>query len=106
MSAQRLDMYVAGGRDCRQYMDTFRVKIQKILSDLNLQPLEIICCTVDGQEGRIPYKDVVRQYYDQRESVYISDIGKYVNPAKLCGIRTTTGNRRRRFTGSGWSALP
>ena len=83
MNAQRLDMYVAGGRDCRQYMDTFRVKIQKILSDLNLRPLEIICCTVDGQEGRIPYQDVARQYYDQRESVYISDIGKYVNPAKL-----------------------
>ena len=83
MNAQSLDMYVAGERDCRQYMDTFRVKIRKILSELNLQTSEIICCTVDGREGHIPYKDVLRQYNDKLERVYISDIEQYVNPGKL-----------------------
>ena len=57
--------------------------IQAILTDLNLKVSEVICCTVDGQEGAVPYEDVVQQYYDKRETIHIPVIHKYVNPAEL-----------------------
>ena len=83
MNEKALNVYVKGERDCRPYLETFRRVIQAILTDLNLTASEVICCTVDGQEGYIPYEDVVQQYYDKRESIYIPGIRKYVNPAEL-----------------------
>ena len=84
MNEKALNVYVNGERaHCRSYLETFRRVIQAILTDLNLKAKEVICCTVDGQEGYIPYEDAVQQYYDKRESIYIPGIRKYVNPAEL-----------------------
>ena len=83
MNEKALNVYVNGERDCRQYLETFRSVIQAILTDLNLKVSEVICCTVDGQEGAVPYEDVVQQYYDKRDEIYIPGIHKYVNPAAL-----------------------
>ncbi len=83
MNEKALNVYVNGERDCRQYLETFRRVIQAILTDLNLKVSEVICCTVDGQEGAVPYEDVVQQYYDKRDEIYIPGIHKYVNPAAL-----------------------
>ena len=83
MNEKALNVYVNGERDCRPYLETFRRVIQAILTDLNLKASEVICYTVDGQEGRIPYEDVVQQYYDKAERIYIPGLWKYVNPAEL-----------------------
>ncbi|MBR4545104.1 MAG: GTP-binding protein [Oscillibacter sp.] len=83
MNEKALNVYVNGERDCRQYLETFRRVIQAILTILNLKVSEVICCTVDGQEGAVPYEDVVQQYYDKRDEIYIPGIHKYVNPAAL-----------------------
>ena len=83
MNDKALDVYVNGDRDCRPYLETFRGVIRNILDGLHLKTSEVICCTIDGEEGSIPYEDVVQQYYDKQERVYISGIRKYVNPAQL-----------------------
>ena len=78
-----LDVYVTGLRECRSYLYAFRAEIQDILSDMNLKPREVICVTENGQTEEIPYEDVMQQYYDKRETIYIPGIHKYVNPAEL-----------------------
>ena len=85
MDDNALDVYVIGEQDRRPYLDTFRVEILDILQKLNLTPTELICCTADGKTGYIPYEDVLQQYKDGIEKMYIPVIKQYRHPAELLG---------------------
>ena len=84
MNEKALDMYVCGPNDApRQYMENFRAEVQDILMEMNLEATEIICCWINGKEGKIPYKDVMKQYHDGKPEVYISNIQEYSSPSEL-----------------------
>ena len=83
MSETSLDIYVMAVYDSRQYMEEFRALVWQILGEMNISCQEVICCRIDGQEGRIPYEDVLQQYRDKKEEIYISEIKKYISPARL-----------------------
>ena len=86
MDEKGFDLYVHGGRDCREYLNTFRHKIQRILFDMNLKPSEKICRIAEnGAEGRLPYRDVVRMYHDGKGNaeILIPGTGTYVTPIEL-----------------------
>ena len=83
MDETALDVFVVAQHDSRQYMEEFRALIQRILNEMNITSQEVICCKIDGEEGQIPYEDVLQQYYDGRDKIYISGIKKYISPLKL-----------------------
>lgn len=83
MSETALDVYVHAPYDCRQYMEEFRVQIQQILNSMNIKAHEVICCKIGGEEGFIPYEDVLQQYRDGMPKIYIRDIKKYISPVEL-----------------------
>lgn len=83
MDETALDVFVVAPHDSRQYMEEFRALIQRILNEMNIKSQEVICCKIDGEEGQIPYEDVLQQYYDGRDKIYISGIKKYISPLKL-----------------------
>lgn len=83
MSETSLDIYVTADYDSRQYMEEFRALVGQILSEMNISRQEVICCRIDGQEGQIPYEDVLQQYRDKVEKVYIPGIKKYISPFEL-----------------------
>ena len=86
MNEKGFDLYVHGGRDCREYLNTFRHKIQRILFDMNLKPSEKICRIAEnGVEGRLSYRDVVRMYHDGKGNaeILIPGTGTYVTPIEL-----------------------
>ena len=84
MNEKALDVYVTPGRDCRQYMETFRVEIQDILSKLNLKEVsEIICHTVNGREGRVSYQAALSHLYHQKAEIYLANIDAFVSPLDL-----------------------
>ena len=84
MNEKALDVYVTPGRDCRQYMETFRVEIQDILSKLNLKEVsEIICHTVNGREGRVSYQAALSHLYHRKEEIYLANIDAFVSPVDL-----------------------
>lgn len=83
MHETTLDLYVNGTQEQRQYMQEFRKEIQRILDELNIKAEEVICCKIDGQEGQIPYEDVMQQWLDGMKIIYIPGIKKYRSPAQL-----------------------
>lgn len=83
MNETALDVFVVAQYDIRQYMEGFRTLIQQILTEMNIKSKEVICCKIDGEEGQIPYEDVLQQYYDGRDEIYIPGIKKYISPLKL-----------------------
>ena len=84
MDDSSVDVYVRAAQDSRQYMEEFRSEIGRILESLNIIADEIICYTdARGKEGKISYRDVMRQYHDGREEIYISGIEDYVSPTEL-----------------------
>ena len=84
MNEKALDMYVYGPNDApRQYMEILRAEVQDILMEMNLEATEVICCWINGKEGKIPYNDVMKQYHDGKMEVYISNIQEYFSPSEL-----------------------
>ena len=84
MDDSSVDVYVRAAQDSRQYMEEFRSEILRILDSLNISANEIICYTnAQGREGRVPYRDVMRQYNDGREEIYIPGIEDYVSPTEV-----------------------
>ena len=83
MSETSLDIYVTAVHDSRQYMEEFRVLVRQILSEMNISCQEVICCRIDGQEGQVSYEDVLQQYHDKMEKIYIPGIRKYISPFEL-----------------------
>lgn len=83
MSETALDLYVSAEHDRRVYMEELRSEVRRILSDLNIRADEVICCRIDGEEGEIPYEDVIQQYHDGMPKIYIHGIHKYIEPWTL-----------------------
>ena len=106
LKGQVLDIYVMADFDARYYMEEFRFLVRKLLDGLNIDAQELICHRIDGQEGEMSYKSVLRQYRDKRDLVFFDDIEQYISPAELlketylrpdeelehyqCGAGTTT----------------
>ena len=86
MSNGALDVYAKGTHDARVYMHSFRAEILRILNGLGIQAEENICCTIDGKKGKILYEDVLQQFFDGQQKIYISGIRKYISPAELLQI--------------------
>ena len=83
MNDKALDVYVNGDRDCRQYLETFRGVIRNILDGLNLKAEEIICHTVNGQEGKVSYQAALSHLYNNKPEIYLANIDAYVSPVFL-----------------------
>ena len=83
MNDKALDVYVNGDRDCRQYLETFRGVIRNILDGLNLKAEEMICHTVNGQEGKVSYQAALSHLYNNKPEIYLANIDAYVSPVLL-----------------------
>ena len=85
MNDEGLDVYVTGQtQERRQYMESFRSVILKLLEELNLQVEEVIVHRIKGKEGRIPYLDVMEQYRQApTQKIFLSGAQEYVSPLEL-----------------------
>ena len=83
MNDKALDVYVSGERDCRQYLESFRGVIWNILDGLNLKTKEIICHTVNGQEGQVSYQAALSHLYRNKDEIYLDNIDAFVSPVIL-----------------------
>ena len=84
-----LDLYMSGGSDeeQRDYLNSFREKIAGILLKLNLRETkEYICCTVNGKEGKVAYKDVEFAHKSGRKEILIPGIQEYVPLTNLLNL--------------------
>ena len=83
MSEVTLDVYVVSKDFSWSYMTPFRNRINQILQALNIQAKEVICFSVNGREGHIPYEAAWKAYKDQKDEVLLYDILEYVSPTVL-----------------------
>ena len=80
MADRALDVYVQGKNDARVYMDSFRQQVIRILEDLNIEAKEYVFCSVNGKDGKVLYRTVMKHYRLGEPKMYVEDLEEFVSP--------------------------